>query len=187
MILWGCMSAIFFLNTVSVVCLLGVCIISVLAAVSDLRSMTIPNFYSLIVIVLFPVAYGFLVLTAATPAPWWSYVSSFFIIFLVTLAMFLVGAIGGGDSKFAAACALWVGLQGLVVFLLVMMIVGMVLAIFALVLRNRIVFARAMPGGWIDRVQKGESAIPYGVAITCGLGAGLYAGGMLDPAMSFFH
>lgn len=168
-------------------CLLGACLVAISAAFSDIRSMTIPNFYSLIVIALFPVAYSFLVLAGAVSAPWWSYVSSFFIIFLVTLAMFLVGAIGGGDSKFAAACALWVGLQGLMSFLLVMMIVGMILAIFALVLRNRIVFTRAIPGGWIDRVQKGEGAIPYGVAITCGLAAGLYAGGMLGPVMSFFH
>lgn len=161
--------------------------ISVIAGVSDFRSMTIPNFYSLLVIALFIPAYSALALAGGLPAPWWSYVSSFFIIFLVTLAMFFVGAIGGGDSKFAAACALWVGLQGLMSFLLVMMIVGMVLAIFALVLRNRIVFTRVAPGGWIDRVQGGESAIPYGVAITCGLAAGLYAGGMLGPVMSFFH
>lgn len=168
-------------------CLLGVCLAALGAALSDIRSMTIPNMYSVAILSLFLLGYSALAFAGVDSTPWWSHASSLLIVFLITLGMFSVGAIGGGDSKFATVCALWVGLQGLMHFLLVMMIVGMVLAILALILRNRVVFARAMPGGWIDRVQKGESAIPYGFAIMCGLGAGLYAGGMLGPAMSFYH
>ncbi|WP_435641191.1 A24 family peptidase [Micavibrio aeruginosavorus] len=168
-------------------CLLGAILTAIGAAWSDIRSMTIPNYYSIIIIGLFIMGYGALALAGAALAPWWSYASSMLIVFLVTLVMFLAKAIGGGDSKFGAACALWVGLQGLMPFLLVMMIVGMVLGILALVLRHRVVFARVVPGGWIDRVQKGESAIPYGVAIMFGLAAGVYAAGMQGPLMAFFH
>ena len=177
----------FILTIIYGFCLLGASLAAAGAAWSDLQSMTIPNFYSLIIIGLFVAGYAALAALDADIFPWWSYVASMLIIFLVTLIMFFVKAIGGGDSKFGAACALWVGLQGLMPFLLVMMVVGMLLGVFALVLRNRIVFARVVPGGWIDRVQNGEGAIPYGVAITGGLGAGLQAGGLLEPLLAFFH
>ncbi|WP_269082934.1 A24 family peptidase [Micavibrio aeruginosavorus] len=181
------MKLIFAFNLIYCVCFIGVCLAALGAACSDVRTMTIPNVCSVVIMGLFVIGYGALALSGGVVAPWWSYVSSLLIVFVVTLGMFVVGAIGGGDSKFAASCALWVGLKGLVSFLLVMMVVGMVLAVFALVLRNRVVFARVAPDSWVGRVQRGESAIPYGVAITSGLFAGVSAGGGLGPLMAFFY
>lgn len=181
------MDITFALLIVYAVCALGALCVALGAAWSDWRSMTIPNCYSVIMIGLFCLGYGALALAGAAPAPWWDYVTSMAIVFFVTLVMFLVKAIGGGDSKFGAACALWVGLGGLMPFLLVMMLVGMVLGVCALLMRNRVVFSRVVPGGWVDRVQRGQNAIPYGIAITFGWLAGVPAGGLLDSLMAFFH
>ncbi|HRC27015.1 MAG TPA: hypothetical protein PKX87_06260, partial [Alphaproteobacteria bacterium] len=85
-----------------------------------------------------------------------------------TLWMFATGMIGAGDSKLGTAFALWVGLKGLPVYLFFMAVAGGFLGLATLVLRRRALWPKAPEGSWIARAQRGESVVPYGIAIVTG-------------------
>jgi len=136
------------------------------AAVRDLTSFTIPNTLPLALIVAFPVAalalglplsaigLGFAVGAAAL---------------VVGMGMFAARWIGGGDAKLFAAAALWLGLPGLMTYLLITGVAGGVLAVSLLALRSTPVRA-VMPAGpaWFARLAQPGENVPYGVAIAVG-------------------
>ncbi len=164
--------------------------LAALCAWSDLRGLKIPNIYVLVLAGLFVAGFaldrgigsggffseGFL-----------SYAGAAFIVFCMTVLMFAVRAIGAGDSKMASACALWAGMGGLAPFLFYMMLAGFFLGVFALAVQKKKPFRAPRPGGWIARLQAEENAVPYGVAIFCGL-AGVFAAKMffLPGAMDVY-
>jgi prepilin peptidase CpaA len=139
--------------------------ISLLSCRSDFRALRIPNWHSLAILAAFvpawlaaPQAFGSL----------WHHMAAMGMVFALTYGMFCLNLIGGGDSKLASALGLWVGLKGLFPFLFYMAIAGGLLGSMALLLRRKKIFDSPHPGGWIDQVQKGRSAVPYGVAISFG-------------------
>ncbi|WP_404400044.1 prepilin peptidase [Pelagibacterium halotolerans] len=86
----------------------------------------------------------------------------------VTFGMFAAGWIGGGDAKFAAATALWLGTGAALPYLFVTAIAGGVLAIVMVVMRRF-----ALPQGlsevaWIARLHNRITGIPYGIALAIG-------------------
>jgi prepilin peptidase CpaA len=140
-----------------------------LAAHSDYRGLTIPNRYALLVILCFAVAYGAAHLAGAPVfAPLSSHLLSAGLTLAVTVVLFALRVVGGGDSKLATAFALWLSARTLVVFLFYMSFFGGVLGLLALALRKWKPVAQPRPGSWIARVQEGQSAVPYGIAIVCG-------------------
>lgn len=153
-----------------------------LAAWSDFRGLVIPNIYSVIVLSAFALAWGVLRLAGDVPlfAGLGSHLSAAFAMFLATYAMFALGMIGAADSKIGTSFALWVGLKGLVPFLFFMTLTGGVLGVAALVLRRKAVWPGAPEGSWIARVQKGENAVPYGIAIVVGALAAMVSVGYFD-------
>ncbi len=152
--------------------------VGVLAGVSDLRRLIIPNSYSVIVIAGFALCYGALYFGGRSDVfgSLSSHVLSAVIMFLVTFALFSFGVLGAGDSKFGSACALWVGVKFLPIFLFYMTLCGGVLGLLALYIKHNKPFESPTPGGWVEKVQTGADKVPYGVAIFCGLlAAFLYA------------
>jgi prepilin peptidase CpaA len=150
--------------------------VTVLGSISDIRSLRLPNTYALIIIGCFIPAW------LAHPqafAPLWQHLTAMAAMFAVTYGMFAAGIMGGGDAKFGTALALWTGLKGLVPFIFVMALVGGVLGVMALGLRNKKIFANPKPGSWIEQTQSGVSAVPYGVAISLGSWAAFFHTGLI--------
>lgn len=142
----------------------------VLAGYSDMRGLTIPNSYSLIIGAAFVAAYVLLALfgRADVFAPLLSHILAGIVVFVITVALFATRVMGGADSKLASVYALWMGLKGLPAFLFYMAVVGGVLGLAALVLRKYKPIKNPKEGGWVARVQAGDNKVPYGVAIACG-------------------
>ena len=76
---------------------------------------------------------------------------------------------GGGDAKLFTACALWLGLPGLLPFLAFTGLTGGVLAAGLIAARNGIIGAYAASGpAWLGRLLTVDEDLPYGLAIAVG-------------------
>lgn len=162
--------------------------VTILACVSDVRSLRIPNLYSIIVIGAFAVAF------AAAPESFGklsAHLLSLVIIFLITYIMFVFGLMGGGDAKFGSALALWVGLPGIVSYVFWMTLMGGLIAALSLLIKNKKPFANPAAGSWVAQVQEGRNAVPYGIAISFGAWAALLHTGFithqLDEVIKIIH
>lgn len=171
------MLLIFFLT-----CILGVLGLTILAAQSDLRTMTIDNIYSVAIATVFIICYGVLFASGKTDivAPIWSHLITAIIMFIITIILFSLGLLGGADSKMISALSLWIGLKGLPIFLITMTIIGGVLGILALILNRRPIIKNPAEGSWIARAQAGEHKVPYGIAIAGGATVAFTHLGYLD-------
>jgi Flp pilus assembly protein protease CpaA len=142
--------------------------------------MRIPNAYSVFVAAAFVVAFVF---SPASFGPWWHHVGGFVLMFGVTFWMFSAGMIGSADTKLGSVLALWVGLKGLIVYLLAMTLMGGLLGGAALLLRRKKFFAAPRMDSWMARAQAGESVVPYGVAISFGFWVFVLHTGLLHHLM----
>ncbi len=144
----------------------------VASAISDFKTMTIPNIYAGGIILAFIPAYLADALGGDPGleffAAWQSHLAAAALVFALTFVMFFLGAIGAGDSKFCAAVALWVALPGLAPFLFYMALGGAALALFTKQLNKKVIFPDAKDGSWIARAQGGYKGLPYGIAICLG-------------------
>lgn len=141
------------------------------ACVTDFRMMTIPNILPVLIAVSFVVAYG---ASLAMPgqgvfaAPW-VHLIAFAVMLGVTFLMFAFGLWGAGDSKLAAAIALWIGIKGIIPFLLVMALAGLGLIALNLVFtKTRFAVPGCGPQSWPEKARRGERVLPYGIAIVAG-------------------
>ena len=152
-------------------CFLTTVIVCGLSAWSDWRGMTIPNKYSAIIIGAFFVAY-LSNLALSGGIQYVSYlkinVTAAGIMFAISFLLFVTKVMGAGDSKLATAIALWVGLKGLAPLLVGMALVGALLSLATIVLRKKIIWAKAPEGSWVAQAQAGRNAVPYGIAIVAG-------------------
>jgi len=137
----------------------------VYSAWSDARTLRIPNWVSLALMG----AFGVAILSVGMPleAIAW-HVAAGALTLVIGFALFAFGYFGGGDAKLMAVCALWVGWQQLVFFVVAVLLVGGVLSVFVVLLRKGL-------GLWPDwLVQRFEGlftpnkAVPYGIAIATG-------------------
>ncbi len=173
------------------ICLFVTLFIGVMAGFSDVRSMTIPNAYSVYVILSFFIAFAALYLGGqdAIFASITSHLLSGVFMFVASAVLFALGIIGAGDSKFATACAFWVGVKYVPVFLLFMTIFGGLLGVVALVIKRKKPFKNPLEGSWVYQVQGGADKVPYGVAITFGMVvafvySGYFSSGVMHSFMS---
>ena len=81
--------------------------------------------------------------------------------FIFTVGLYLLKVVGAGDSKLVTAVALFIGLQHLPVFALMMSVVGGMIALFMLATSPRRVLVIIQTRG---QVGFGRS-VPYGAAI----------------------
>ena len=168
---------------VVVICVLAALGFGLASAWSDFKGFTIPNIYSLGVVLSFVLA--FVCVSIFGPetgyfSTWQSHLIAGLGTFVITLILFAVGVIGAGDSKLISAFALWVGLQNIMGFMFYMALFGGILGILTLIMKKKTVFPNAKAGSWIERAQSGESAVPYGIAIAFGSIVGFYHAGYCD-------
>lgn len=137
-------------------------ILVVFAAVTDFFTMTIAN----------RVSGGLLlagVLAIAMTHPGWTEVGSHLaatgVVFAVGFFFFSRGWMGGGDVKFAAAIAFWLGWDHLLDFALGFSIFGGLLTFLVLVADRALAPIPALKFGFLERFHE-HRRVPYGVALT---------------------
>lgn len=143
----------------------AVFVITLLSCVSDVKSLRIPNLYSVLIIAAFAVAF---LVSPESFGPLWHHAGALVVVFLVTYLMFIAGMMGGGDSKLGSALALWVGIKGVVFYVFWMAVAGGVIGALSLLIKKKKPFAKPLAGSWMAAAQEGKSAIPYGIAISFG-------------------
>lgn len=149
---------------------------------TDLRGMIIPNSAVLAVAGAFAVfALVNLMAGAAAPDVFYGHIGAGLLMFIVTFILFSLGMFGGGDAKLVSAFSLWTGFSALAYFLFWMTLAGALLGVFALCVKKAKPFKTMREGSWIARLQAGESAVPYGVAITTGAFVAFYMAGYFAP------
>jgi prepilin peptidase CpaA len=155
-----------------------------LAAISDFKSFTIPNVYSVALILFFIPSFcllNFLAGDVQIFSSFASHVFAFLIILGVTVLLYALKLLGAGDSKFMAAVGLWLGLSGLIPFLFYMSLAGGVLAGITLYLNKHSKFPNALEGSWFFTAQKGDQRLPYGMAIGFGAVMAFFMNGYFNP------
>ena len=140
------------------------------AAVSDITTMTISNWISIVLIVSFPV------LALAAGMSWsemgWHFVAGGLLL-AAGFALFAFNIIGGGDAKLLAAAGLWFGWSDLSHLLVYTALCGAPICIALLAFRNWPLPERLQNVKWLGRLHTAGEGLPYGVAI-CAAGLILY-------------
>jgi prepilin peptidase CpaA len=132
------------------------------AAASDLVSMTISNKITLGLVA------GFAIFAFAIGMPlsdMGSHWLMFAIVLAIGFALFSFGVIGGGDAKLAAAIALWLGGENLLLYFAYAALCGGALTLVLLKLRSVPLPARFSNVGWIARLYRADEGVPYGIAL----------------------
>ncbi|KQY89579.1 prepilin peptidase [Brevundimonas sp. Root1423] len=135
------------------------------AALTDITSMTIPNWISgAAILSFFPTAF----LLGLPGGAILMQVGVGVLALLVGMAFFALRFLGGGDAKLMAAVSLWMGTAGVSVFVLATAVIG---GLFGLLLVLARQYARphlAAGPAWFTRLMEPKGDIPYGVAIAAG-------------------
>jgi prepilin peptidase CpaA len=132
------------------------------AASSDLLTMKIPNWVSLIMIG------GFVVLALAAGMSLQQFAlhaGAGLLVLCITFGFFARGWIGGGDAKLAAATALWFGFEHLLDYALYGSIFGGVLTLVLLQYRAFPLPAVLVGRVWAERLHQPNGGVPYGIAL----------------------
>lgn len=128
----------------------------------DLLTMTIPNRVSLALVAAFPVAALAAGLNGAAIA---SHVAAGMLMLVIGIFMFSRGWLGGGDAKLMAAATLWLGLEHLAGYVLLVAVFGGVLAMLLIFYRRLAPPLWAYGQAWALRLHDGKTGIPYGIAL----------------------
>lgn len=135
-------------------------------AVWDAASFRIPNWISLALLAIFPVAAlagGLPLVTIGL------HVGVGAAALMAGMVMFALRWIGGGDAKLFAAAALWLGWPACAQFVLTAALAGGGLAFVLLLMRSAAVRPLALLGpSWVARLAQPTEGVPYGVAIAVG-------------------
>ncbi len=135
----------------------------VLAAVSDLLTMKIPNLIPLLILAVFPIAAlaaGFDMALVG-----WHLLAGIGVL-AICFGMFALGWIGGGDAKLAATSALWIGpFMPLLDWAVTAAVLGGVLTLVLLTARAAPLPVVLANQGWIARLHDRNGGVPYGVAL----------------------
>ena len=136
-----------------------------LAAAFDLATFTIPNLLSLAIAAAFAV-FGFM--AGLSPGDFAFHLLAGLIALVAGFALFAFGYIGGGDAKLFAAAALWLGLHDLLGYALASAVLGGLLTLALLALRQWPLPSGLARHDWIIKLHEKSSGIPYGVALAAG-------------------
>jgi prepilin peptidase CpaA len=152
---------------IAAACLAGFLGLVAFAALSDIATMTIPNWVSIVSVLLFPLAAWLLGFSGAQIA---LHLGVGFVVFLIGFGLFSINVLGGGDVKVIAAVSVWTGLAALSPFAFAMTLAGGGLAL-ALLLARKWTHPSEQTPAFLKRLLSRESGIPYAVAIAVGVAA----------------
>ena len=115
-------------------------------AVTDFLKLRIPNILPVLIIIGFIGAYALHIMldTNASFQDLSSHIYAFIGTLVVMMILFFLKLFGGGDAKMIAAIALWTGISGLPMFLMLTTVMGGVLAITSMILRKTIIGQRGI-------------------------------------------
>ena len=142
----------------------------IIAATSDVMSLRIPNWLTLLTAALFfPMAW----LTHMPLHEFIPHLVAGVVLFVVGFVFFQVGLFGGGDAKLMAAAALWFGTAKIVPFLFLTALAGGVLALVvaiwsALMFSWEVEGDRAPFAGMGKKLRQLRPNVPYGFAFALG-------------------
>lgn len=137
-------------------------VVMLLAGLSDLRTMKIPNRFVLVLLL------GYILLAPLrdlSPQEIALSAGGGGVVLLLGFLAFACGWVGGGDVKLMAVSALWLGAASLPAFLLGTTILGALLTAAFLLFRALPLPASWCRQEWLRRLHAREAGIPYGVAI----------------------
>ncbi|MEM6616539.1 MAG: prepilin peptidase [Pseudomonadota bacterium] len=136
-----------------------------IAASMDVLTMTISNKLSLALIAGFAVA---ALLVGLPLGDIGMHLLAGLVMLILGFTLFCCRFVGGGDAKFFAATALWIGWENLLTYMIVLSMIGGLWTVIILVWRNQPLPLFLMNHGWIDRLHQPKGDIPYGVALAAG-------------------
>ena len=135
------------------------------AAGWDLASFTISNFLSLALVCAFA---AFALVLRFSPGVVGLHLLTGSIGLAIGFTLFALNYIGGGDAKLYAAIGLWLGPHDLLSYTLVAAVLGGVLTLTLLALRQLPLPVGLARQDWILKLHDQRSGIPYGVALAAG-------------------
>ncbi len=141
----------------------------IVAALNDIRALRIPNWISITLAAIFPIAGLVIGLPLATIGS--SMLLGLIILFL-GMGLFALRVLGGGDAKLLAASAPWIGLTTIWIFVFKVALVGGLVAVALMVFRKSPLLPVYAQAPWILKLHQSGKQIPYGIAIAAG---GLWA------------
>ena len=137
----------------------------IIAAVSDLFTMTISNKVSLGLVLGFLLLSAFLGMDAKAIG---MHLLAGLAMLAISFTLFARGWIGGGDAKLFAATAIWMGWSNLLEYVLIASVLGGALTILLLSLHNLPMPNILVKQYWFNRLHTLEKGIPYGLALAAG-------------------
>ena len=140
-------------------------ILAVVAALTDLTRMKIPNWISAALIVaFFPAALA----AGLSPLSVGIHLGLAALLLVAGIGLFALRIVGGGDAKLIAAAGLWLGSTALIPFLLWTAVLGGAFSLALLLGRG--MAQPYLPGAprWVLTLLRPRGAVPYGVAICAG-------------------
>jgi len=140
------------------------------AAFSDLFTMTISNWISILLVVAF---IGVALLAGMPVQAIGLHLACGLSVLVLTFILFCFGWIGGGDAKLAAATAVWMGFEHLAEYGVGAALLGGVLTLALLQFRRWPMPGWARARNWIMRLHDCKNGVPYGMALAAA-GLALY-------------
>jgi prepilin peptidase CpaA len=140
-------------------------IFSMLAVLwSDVRKYIIPNWLVGSLLVLYPIGVWF----ASHEVNWEMAIVSMLMVFAAGYFIFSMRWMGAGDIKLMTVCALWVGYEYLLDYIVIVALLGGILSIILWGGRKIIAAAGKLPLETLPRVLQEGAPAPYGIAIAIG-------------------
>lgn len=134
----------------------------IFGALWDLTTMTIPNRLTIGLIAAFVLLAPLAGLSLQQIG---LHVAAGLALLIVGMILFGFGWIGGGDAKFVAAVALWIGWHDLLTYLLIAALAGGALTLALLFLRRLPLPELLGRHVWIARLHDRSAGVPYGIAL----------------------
>jgi prepilin peptidase CpaA len=147
------------------------------AASSDLFTMTISNRVTLTLVGGFV---AMALITGMSPSDLLYHVGAAATVLTIAFVFFARGWIGGGDAKLAAATALWLGFDHLLVYLLYASLLGGVLTLVMIKFRLMPLPQALAEQEWVKRLHRLDGGVPYGIALAA-------AALMIYPDTAWMH